>query len=57
MTNYKILNTLESLRSKMVLAGLEIMELKDTAVHVHASELFGAADMVQNWIENIREGK
>lgn len=56
MENYKILNTLESLRSKMVLAAMEILELKDKETHIHAQQLFGAAETVQNWIENIREG-
>ena len=57
MSNYKILPTLESLRSKMVMAAVEIWDLKDEDVHQHAKQLTEAADMVQNWIENIRDGK
>ena len=57
MSNYKILPTLESLRTKLVLAAIEIRGLKDKDVHTHADQLDGAADMVQNWIENIRDGK
>ena len=57
MSNYNILPTLESLRTKMVLAAIELQQLKDKDVYVHADQLLGAADMVQNWIENIREGR
>lgn len=57
MSNYKILPSLESLRTKLVLTALEIRQLKDKEVHQHADQLEGAAEMVQNWIENIREGK
>jgi len=57
MSNYKILPSLESLRSKMVLTAIEIRELKDVDVHCHAEQLEGAAEMVQDWIENIRDGK
>ena len=57
MANYKVLPSLEKLRTQMVLTALEVRELKDKGAHHHAEQLEGAADMVQNWIENIRDGK
>ena len=57
MSNYKILHSLEKLRSQLVITALEIRQLRDKEVHQHADELEGAASMVQNWIVNIRGGK
>ena len=57
MSNYKILHSLEKLRSQLFITALEIRQLADKEVHQHADELEGAGDMVQNWIENIRDGK
>ena len=57
MSNYKILPTLESLRTELVSAAIEIRALKDKDIYIHAEQLEGAVDMVQDWIYNIKEGK
>ena len=57
MNSHKILPSLESLRSKLVITAIEIRQLNDKEVHIHADQLDGAAEMVQDWIENIRKGK
>lgn len=55
MENNKILPRLKELRTQMVLTAMNIRELKDIDLHQHAEQLEGAAVMVQDWINNIKE--
>ena len=51
----KVLDDLARARSAMVIAAISIRQNTGADCHVHADQLDGAADMVQNWIENIRK--
>lgn len=50
-----VLHRLEEARGANVLAAIAIRNLKDKDVLIHAEQLEGAADMMQDWIENIRK--
>jgi hypothetical protein len=54
--NHKALPKLESARTALVLAALDIKRFCSKDVHIHAEQLEGAAEMIQDWIKNIREG-
>jgi glycogen synthase len=58
MTNFKeklkCMHELEKLRSQFVIVGT-CMELAYGKDFRHASEMYGAADITQEWIEEIRE--
>lgn len=50
-----VINCLEDLRSKMTMASITMRLALPKERYEHADELEGAADIVQTWIEGIRE--
>lgn len=49
----KLMHELEKLRTQMAIAAIQ-MDIVYSDTNTHSKELFGAAEMVQDWIVNIR---
>jgi len=49
-----VIHALEKARTANVLASIAIIQNCSKDCHSHAEELQGAADMIQTWIEHLR---